>query len=83
MRGYRKLLIAFAAILVAALVPVNEHQADIVLGVIYATMGANAAVHVGGAISGALSIRRDGSSGSDSRAPGIPAEEQGEGGGGK
>lgn len=74
MRGYRKLLVAGVVIACATFTPLNENQADVLLGVLYATMGANAAVHVGSAISGAAAVRRDGSAGSGSGAPRIPEE---------
>jgi len=77
MRGYRKLIIAAGIVLCAIAVPLNEHQADVLLGVVYATMGANAAVHVGSAISGAVGVRRDGSAGSRGGSPGDSIEEQG------
>ena len=75
MRGYRKLLIAAGIVLCAITVPLNENQADVLLGVVYATMGANAAVHVGSAISGAVGVRRDGSPSGSGRVPGLPDEE--------
>jgi cytochrome c biogenesis protein CcdA len=67
--GSRKLIVALSALLIAAIVPLTQTQADVILGVIYAMMGANTLEHIGGAI-GKARVRPDGSGGSDSRASG-------------
>jgi len=69
-RGSRKLIVALTAMGIAAAVPLTETQADVILGVIYAMMGANTLEHIGGAFRGKADLRDHGSGGSDSRSSG-------------
>lgn len=64
MQGYRKVMVALIIIGVAALVPLNAHQAEVLVAVAVATLGANAAVHVGGKIAEALGKRTGNDAGS-------------------
>ena len=52
MRGFRKVLIALVIIAVAAMVPLNDAQANVLIAVAQAMLYSNAAVHVARAIGG-------------------------------
>lgn len=62
-RGSRKLLVCLVGFGIAALVPLTETQADVILGLAYGMMGVNAVEHIGGAIRGKADLRPDGRSG--------------------
>ena len=70
-RGSRKLIVALTAMGIAAAVPLTETQADVILGGIYAMMGANTLEHIGGAIRGKADLRPDGRSGSAGSGAGV------------
>jgi hypothetical protein len=61
MRGYRKVIIAVVVIAAAAFMPLNEFQARVLEAVTWATLGSNAAIHIGGQIAQAIGKRNTGS----------------------
>ncbi len=64
--GLRKVFLALCIIGVAAVIPINPNQADVLKAVAYAVMGANMGEHLGKAIHAACTRRAgNGSSSSD------------------
>jgi hypothetical protein len=52
MHGLRKMMIALIVIAVAAFVPLNDAQANVLIAVAQAMLYSNAAVHIGRALGG-------------------------------
>lgn len=55
--GYRKLIIALVAMALAALVPLNDNQAEVIIAVSIAAIGGNIGEHLGGALREAMAAR--------------------------